>query len=325
MLNSLMLLSPVLKRIRFDVVFIVNIAKRSEDESYQGRNTVLPGAVMRLPGKGIGLGVGRYISNKNLKTNKKACDEFISEGMSHSSRFYALSGVMPGAINKHGIQVNEKKVCINNIGTTFMILKNIEEALKTHPYLENKPVAIVGQGTVGEKIAEKLEQHYPLRTFDIDAKINKAYFMGNKFQKISECGLVILLTTEGDDGVRSIFDYLNKEHVILSDTHPKISKEMWGKLSHKNLNGYECAATHRDFSIFPTYPEYNSKMIPGCLLEAVVSSHSGQKVDDFDEFITVAEKLRYESYIHQRAKRVDDGEKIHVNAASTRKTKELVS
>ena len=218
----------------------------------------------------------------------------------------ALGGILPSAISKFELSAKiDQRVNLSSNGAIFMISQCIQSAIARFPdlLLYKRPISIIGSGYTGQALAKYLEaKNIKVNLFDIVNKdifpnSDNVKFMHHNFQEISSSGLIILLTTRGDDGIDSIEPHLLPNMVLLSDTYPKVSAKQLALLQRKGVSYFECHAKVDGIVLFPTYDYMPYDLLGGCFIQSYVESICGMKIDDFDAFEKKATELGLTGFI----------------------------
>ena len=296
-LATLSAMSPLVKKLPWKFVFGVNVGSQQEAKAFAPdwafstlkKTGFLPGGIIKTD-KGFGLVVGTFHFNEEIKESSPIAQKILNSVSTYNANKIALTGVVPGALMKHGIfPEHDHRFVTGTIGTLFMLKHNLLELIQKLPPNEKPKVAVVGYGYTGKALVHEIEKlnDIEVKIFDNDTTIkptSNSKFYGDDFEKITDCQIVILLTVRGDEGVSSIIDYLLPGTLLLSDTHPKISRKTWALLNSLSIDGYESAATITGFKAFPSYPGWNDSTIPGCLIQAFIESQLNQQIHDQEQF-----------------------------------------
>jgi len=173
--------------------------------------------------------------------------------------------------------------------TLFMISENIKAVRELHPGTKGLSIGVVGCGYTGANLVEYLSQvlNDKVVAFDTSRRVSNfehAEFVGDDFTRIEECGIVIILTTQGNSGIESIISHLNPYSVVISDTHPKITRSRWQEVNKKVSGCYESATIYPGSWFFPSFPRWNNKTVPGCVVQAIVESVYDIKFEEQEQF-----------------------------------------
>ena len=310
---------PIFKRIRWRVLFVVNSATDETiellfPESIAHMLTLAPifksfhspiGFIFSK--KGISLIVANASSNDEIWTRSELVKKQTKALTRWKAKRIALGGVLPSAIAKHGVSEKlDDRFCLETHGTVFMLSKSIELAINKHPNLalDKRPISIIGSGYTGQALAKHLEKKdVKIHLFDVLEKVifpksKNVKFLHSKFHEISSSGLIILLSTKGDDGIRSIEPHLLPNMVLLSDTYPKVSTSYIEILEHKGVVYYECYANIKGAYTFPTYGHAPTNLLGGCFIQSYVESFADKPLTDYGQFTESAHKLGLTGVIH---------------------------
>ncbi len=304
MLLLMSIFYPILLIYPWKIVFAVNAATDKDIKAFAPmwlamairRVGFLPGGIMKTP-FGLGLQVGAFYSNEEIKNDICVCEKLLKSVSRFNAKRISLNGVIPSAAISHGIfPENDERFVKGHFGTVFMIEENIKAIMDRYPQIKTKPIGVLGCGYTGKMLIDKLDKNgsYTLYGFDLhktDVKISNGHFFGQEMEKISDCALIVLLTTRGDDGINSILDFLSEKSIILADTQPKVSNYVWSLIAGRNCIGLECASTISGFKCIPSAPRWNKTTLPGCMVQALVESHTNVGVISQSDFNGTANNL----------------------------------
>ena len=300
----MLLLKPIIRLINWQTIHAINVATEKEARTYApawlSKRLIkwgfIPGGFMKTP-FGWGLVTGAFVTNDQIRESQEICSSLNTSISKYRAKRIALNGVIPSAFIKYDLFPEDEKFTKGDLGTIFMLADNINEILSRYEYTQNSPIAILGCGFVGLNLAEYLLRINPSQRvygFDFNHRtnrdINNFAFFGPEFEKISDCKIVVLLTTEGDSGIETIFENLSKKTIILADTHPKVSSKMWKRIGNKDVIGFESAATAPGFRYYPHYQGWDPTTIPGCVLQAILESAAGKVFSSQEEHDAFAKK-----------------------------------
>lgn len=282
---TLIMLMPILRRFKWPIIIAVNAGSHADIQNYMPlwlashfkRGVFLPIGIYRLSGLRLGLVVGAPYMNDELKN-----DAVVMSGLVHNLKCswkahkFAMTGIMTAyAIRHNCFPLSDKSFVSSSLGTPYLIRINIEEIISRHEHLANKPVAVVGFGYTGQVVTKYLADHgFMVNAYDIvdlsaQAKYHNVSF-STDFSSIRSCGVVILLTVSGSDGVDTILNYLTPSQTVLADTHPKVSKRKWMELASRGVYGYDCGSMIKGGFYFPELHRWGRYNLQGCVMQAVV-------------------------------------------------------
>lgn len=322
----LFILTPLLKKMRWQLVFIINTGPSDVvsqiipkplvqfllNNSFF-KHTLFPAGFISTC-SGSGLILVNCATNQEIKTSKELINRHINQVAIYSASKIALGGVLPSAINHYSLyDTLDSRFVTQSHGTVYMLLHAIEKSSKENPCLclNQRPIAIIGAGYTGLALASQLAARKTnVSLYDITPKSPsiiqsniRSYYGLNSFNTISKAGTVILLTTNGDDGLSSILPHLLPNMIIISDTFPKVSKYYQERLIQKGVLYYECYANIGRSKIYPSYGHLNQEMIGGCMLQACVESQSKKHFDTYESFSKEAQQQNACSVLHNPLKR----------------------
>ena len=184
----------------------------------------------------------------------------------YHAQIYSFAGILPSLLHKHNqwptsMNPRSDRLVKGADATTFMVMENVlqvQERHKTDPLTKN--IVIVGAGFIGSQVANKCaEMGLDVRALDIRMNVREKLDDRVKFyhedveSAVKDAHLIVLLTMVGDDGVAGLMQYIESGMVIISDTHPKISKEIIYQLNTVGVTVYESALTREGVNFFQSY------------------------------------------------------------------------
>jgi len=193
------------------------------------------------------------------------------------AKYVAYAGRFPSIMHQAGLKISS--VVLGQFGVNFVI----EESLKLICCKENmtKPVVgIIGLGFTGLNVAKNLSAKYKVIGYDVRKVTNESTYenltLSLNAKKLSECDVVILLTTGGND-VNDLIENFKQGVLVIDDNHP-LSPSLVRKLKkEKGAKVYRAVVGANGVKFFPRLPNYSPEWIPGCVIEAIISNDSNFK------------------------------------------------
>ncbi|TNC80127.1 MAG: hypothetical protein C9356_15830 [Oleiphilus sp.] len=155
-----------------------------------------------------------------------------------------------------------------------------------HYHLDRRPIAIVGAGYSGKALANALvDQGYRVNLFDIrqvseeTTKENLNLFV-DRFEEIGSSGLIIILSTDGESGFRSIKRHLKPNMVVLSNAFPSLSPESVAIMKSSGVFVFETFASIPSTRTFPNLKGLVPPGFGGCYIQAHLESITGTHYDN---------------------------------------------
>jgi hypothetical protein len=328
LLVFLFILSPLLKKKRWKLVFIINagapevlsqiipnpLIKFLLTNSFF-KQTLFPTGFI-FTSSGYGLTLANCATNQEIKSSKALIIKHIDQLNTYSASKIALGGVLPSAISSFSLyETLSSKFVTQTHGTVYMLLEAIEKSSKKNPhlYLNQRPIAVIGAGYTGLALVSQLTtKNMRVNLFDIVSKTPsdpqkniRTFYGSNSFGAISKAGIVVLLTTNGDEGLTSILPHLLPNMTVLSDTYPRVSNHYQERLIEKGVLYYECYANINKTKLSPNYGHISQDIIGGCMLQACVESQSGNHFHTYESFSKEAKKQNAGATLHSPLIRVD--------------------
>ena len=302
---SLVILMPLVRLLPWRIVWVVNSGSASDTRAYGLlarfgellRIDVGPIGVFRVPKIGWSIIVASPFSNEELQASAEACQRVLRAVRKFHGERIALAGVMPACLSHHDIWPDDDRFVRGQYATVHMVRCNVEDAHKLHPELKDRDIAVVGVGATGRLVANDLAgSGYAVRALDVRPETAAGLdpsvrFIGMDTTQLDGVGVVVLLSTGGDEGVTSIGSTLVPGTVVVSDTHPKLSPTMVRALEEKGVTVYESALTRRGTKIVPKLPGFPSDTIPGCVAQAIVECYLERPMIEQEAFTIVGDRL----------------------------------
>jgi hypothetical protein len=226
--------------------------------------------------------VGSPFSNREIVEDPSKCQRIIDEAAKYKADRICLNGVIPSAVYRHDLWPDDERFVKLQWATVFMIEKNIDQIIARHALGSRGDlpgVCVVGAGYTGAQMANRLAQ----RGFAVSAmdpredarhRLDDAVrFAGmDATEALRDVAIIVLLTSRGDDGVASVRAALRPGQIVLSDTHPKISRTLCRTLQAEGIQIYESALTKPGTVLVPKMPRWDRDTIPGCVAQAILEA-----------------------------------------------------
>jgi len=214
-------------------------------------------------------------TSEQFRSDKDVCNKIMKRlnriRKLIGAKAIAIAGQAPGMIIRNGIPLNEPFVQ-GNKGTVFCVMETIDQAAKKHgldPLTAS--IVIVGVGYSGGLLLKGLrDKGCNAIGVDIEMKDNGIVALkedGCVFLPLSD--IVVVLTPKGSDFAPYV-KYLKKGAIVIDDTHPKITDKP------PNVHFYKVAVGIGDTIFYPRLPGYHEDWIPGCAVEAIISTATGK-------------------------------------------------
>lgn len=296
---------PLLRLRKWPVIWVVNAGSESDKKAYgplaklnERRGwEVVPVGLFRVPGVGWNLIVGTSASNDDLRAGAQTCERTVGAARRFRADRIALNGVLPSCLTQHGIWPDDDRMVKGQYATVHMISNNVEDVLAERPDLGGKAMAVVGVGATGRLVANELARPgYNVVAFDVrpeaaDGLDPRVQFCGMDTAALADVGVVVLLSTGGDQGAASIERDIAPGSVIVSDTHPKLSRSSVASLRSRGVTVYESALTKPGTRFVPKLPKWAADTIPGCVGQAIVEQKLGRPAIEQDGFDIAASRI----------------------------------
>ena len=204
----------------------------------------------------------------------------------------ACAGQIPSIIHKHNIQI-EAPFVDGRLGSAFSVITTITKIYSENNFeKDQKLLVIVGIGFLGKMVLENIASSgFRARGIDIHTIDDGIQIGEDAVKTLSQSDVVVVLTPRGEDFIPYL-KHLKPGAIIIDDTHPR--------LRHKIENNpvYKVALEWPGFKFLPELPGYKKKWIPGCMVEAIVKSHSNHPYSTYEDFHNRASRTGFEVLIN---------------------------
>ena len=301
----LVIFMPLVRLLPWRIVWVVNSGSETDTRAYGFlakfgellHIDVGPIGVFRVPKIGWSVIGASNFSNEELRASADNCQRVVRAVQKFRGERIALAGVMPACLSHHDMWPDDDRFVRGQYATVHMVRCNVEDAHKLHPELRDHDIAVVGVGATGRLVANDLAASgYRVRALDVRPETATGLdpnirFIGTDATQLDGVGVVVLLSTGGDAGVASIGSALVPGTVVVSDTHPKLSRRMARELDAKGVTVYESALTRRGTRIVPKLPGFPNDTIPGCVAQAIVECYLERPMIEQQAFTIVGDRL----------------------------------
>lgn len=213
----------------------------------------------------------------------------------------ALVGRLPNFVKKAGMEIREPLVD-GSLGTRYMIWDIARQMAERPQYSQQKSIVVLGgAGRIGNAVCQDLASQFG-RVIGLDPRYQEdeeiktpqgSILRTSNLDYLNDEKLFIALTHHGD-AVLDFHQHIPAGSLIADDTHPCISYQARAILKRHQISVEKVVLSHDDFMMRPRMPDWNSKDIPGCLVEALVLLQDGELADsEFAEFCREAESLGF--------------------------------
>ncbi|KAA1176126.1 hypothetical protein FWJ25_03060 [Marinobacter salinexigens] len=213
----------------------------------------------------------------------------------------ALVGRLPNFVKKAGIDIAAPLVD-GSLGTRYMIW-DVARQMRERPEFQgaNSIVVLGGAGRIGNAVCEDLTTLYdkvigldPRYTVDEEVVTDHGMILRtSNLEHLHDKKLYIALTHHGDV-VLDFYQHISPGALIADDTHPCITLDARKRLQSRQISVEKVVLSHAEFSMRPRMPDWNSRDIPGCLVEALVLlQQPGLENSQFSSFCGKAASLGF--------------------------------
>lgn len=259
-------------------------------------NAVFPGGTIQV-GPYRGYVAVTFVDHNELRDNPHLVLpllERVSRAFTMSNRgAIALAGQVPGWLFRTGGSI-EKPFVSGHRGTRYAMLRAAEHlARREIPEgvdLKELTVAVLGgAGFTGGAVARDLGEVFGrIIAYDTKHKQGKASVSTGDIpafvdftddaNKLADADLVLNFLPKGDDA-EPLIPYLRPGVVFGDDTHPMMYRRIRKKLCEKGIvyRKLTMGWPGNPLIYSPVLPDFEQGQIPGCLLEALVTCHTGER------------------------------------------------
>jgi len=207
-----------------------------------------------------------------------------------SAASIALAGRLPSIFISNQINL-DYPFLKGDRGTVFTVTESVKYILNAENISLGSTIGVLGVGFVGGKVLRRLREQGYTSLIGIDPRVenpyvNKHTILTGDLTFLNRCDVVIVLTSRGSEATEAI-PYLKEGAVVIDDTHPQLPYSLVKEIRKKGGKVYKAALGFRSngVKIFPRLPGYNSKWLPGCVIESLVVSngYNGNIQERFDQ------------------------------------------
>lgn len=281
---------PLWQAIPWRTIYVINAGRPTDIDAYLPRSLhpmakrqgLIPAGFFYIPNFGMSFIAGSPFSNREIVEEPAKCQRIIEEAAKYKADRISLNGVIPSAVYRHDLWPEDERFVRLQWATIFMIEQNIDQIIARHALQSNgglPGVCVVGAGYTGAQMANRLaKKGFSVTSMDpreeAQHRLDDAVrFVGmDAREALRDVTIIVLLTSRGDDGVASVREALRPDQIILSDTHPKISRPLCRSLQSEGIQVYESALTRPGTVLLPKMPRWDRDTIPGCVAQAILEA-----------------------------------------------------
>lgn len=221
---------------------------------------------------------------------KKLYKEICSFANSCRATSIALAGRLPSIFILNQINL-DYPFLKGDRGTLFTVTETVKYVLNAENLSPDSTIGILGVGFVGGRVLRRLREQGYTSLIGIDPRVenpyvNKYTILTGDITLLNRCDAVVILTARGSDAAKAI-PYLKEGVIVIDDTHPQLPYSLVKEVQKKGGKVYKAALGFGSdgVKIFPRLPGYNSKWLPGCVIESLVVSngYNGNTQERFDQ------------------------------------------
>lgn len=285
------IIQPVVKYLRWiDFLFIVYPGTDMDVRAYtplwfrKAMKEIFPlsliGIVCRGKGERRGLVITLSCNPEEFSAEqlRKLRKEICAFANSCGASLIALAGRLPSIFILNQINL-DYPFLKGDRGTVFTVTETVKYVLNAENLSFSSTIGVLGVGFVGGKVLRRLKEQGYTSLIGIDPRVDSPYvnkhtILTGDLTFLKRCDAVIVLTAKGSDAMEAI-PYLKEGVVVIDDTHPQLPYSLIKEIRKKGGKVYKAALGFRSngVKIFPRLPGYNSKWLPGCVIESLVVSN----------------------------------------------------
>lgn len=244
---------------------------------------------------GRGIVVGAPNTVRNMVASAEEC-ELLKQRLQNFAKCFsadaiAIAGRGPSILLHHGIKLDEPFVH-GRKGMVFCTIMTLEAVIKKHQMsLQDLNIVIFGAGDVGKSIADFLTGQQCKPTIVTAQSVfdkRDVHVKNSDIESLRGADIVIVISAKGSD-IYPHMKNLKDGAIIIDDAHPRMLRPF------KRGFVYRAALTMDGSWFVPRLPIYGSRSIPGCVVEAMVSSMYGEIVGQA-EFNAIARSIGLYAY-----------------------------
>ncbi|WP_158222341.1 PilZ domain-containing protein [Tamilnaduibacter salinus] len=189
----------------------------------------------------------------------------------------ALVGRLPNFVKKAGLDISGPLV-EGSLGTRYMIWDVARQMRERSQYCQQNSIVVLGgAGRIGNAVCRDLTSLFET-VIGLDPRYEEDRHITTDHGTVLQTAnlahlhdekLYIGLTHHGD-AVLDFYTHIPPGALIADDTHPCISLEARERLRQRQIAVEKVVLSHEDFLMWPRMPAWNSRDIPGCLVEALI-------------------------------------------------------
>lgn len=295
------------RRVPWKTIWVANAGSEDDIKAYVPRWFVpllrplmpLPMGFFYSPGIGWSLILATSDSNEALRGDPDEVGRLIERVARFRARRISLNGVLPAILFENDAWPDDPRFVREAHGALHMLEENLAEIGERHPevFAGGRRVGVIGTGHTGAQLSNHLtRQGYEVLAWDPRPQAREKLepgvrFVGRDPEPLRELRVVVFLSSRGDDAAKAVAEQLRPGAIILSDTHPKISRSWCEQLRRRGLIVYESALTRPGTFFFPKMPRWERDTLPGCMGQAMVEAVGDAPPMDLHAFKQRAREL----------------------------------
>jgi hypothetical protein len=194
-------------------------------------------------------------------------------GRGYTGGYVALAGVVPSLIKRYGLENAFPPHFLLAQDASALMVK--EAALRRCGECDGQRITVIGIGDLGRLVADLLHQdgRFHIAAYDINPQVLEQLPAGierlSTHEQLAQTDLFVLLSGTGDSGLKTVLQAARPRTTVLSDTYPKISRQMTEQASKAQVRicdvHYEIAGGRWD----KAFAGFERNAVPGCLALAL--------------------------------------------------------
>jgi hypothetical protein len=203
----------------------------------------------------------------------------------YNGGYVALAGVVPSLIKRYGLEEAFPPHFILAQDASALMVK--EAALRRCAEAGGQHITVIGMGDLGRLVAQLLHQdgRFQLAAYDVNPQALQQLPAGiqrlSTPAQLAQTDLFVLLSGTGDSGLKTVLQAARPGTTVLSDTYPKISRQMTDEASKAQVRICDVHYEIEGGSWDKCFAGFEQNAVPGCLALALAKGlGTGATVED---------------------------------------------
>ncbi len=204
----------------------------------------------------------------------------------------ACAGQMPSIMFKHGFKL-ERPFIDGRLGSAYSVVTTVHNVYARHKLDKHGLLCVVGIGFLGRSVIDSLQDSgYRVQGIDIVKTTDGVAIGEDALKLLAGADVVVVLTPRGQDFI-PYMHYLKSGAIVIDDTHPHL------RIRSSDHPIYKVALEWPGFAFKPRLPGYRKHWIPGCMVEAIVTSQGARSQLNDRDFSLAAQQFGFRALIEE--------------------------